>query len=344
MRSRKIRRRAAHSGPPTSAGFTLVELLVVITVIGILIALLVPAVQSARASGRRFTCANNLYHLGQAVAQHESKLRQFPTGGWGWHWVGDPDRGFDKRQTGGWVYNILPFIQQEALHQLPSDKKPLILTTEQKDSANLMTKTPLRIMNCPTRRRTALFAKVNKGTFVAYNASENSSSHNVSARGDYAANAGSQSKDEYFPGPESLEEGDSPGFKWHDTSLSSGISFERSEIRMAHVTDGKTYTIMLGEKYLNPDSYSTGEDLADNENLYTGYNNDNFRSTNANYRPMQDTKGYCSTYRFGSAHADGCHFVFCDGAVRLIAYRVNPTTYSYLGSRSDDEALDMAEF
>ena len=47
---------------------------------------------------------------------------------------------------------------------------------------------------------------------------------------------------------------------------------------------------------------------------------------------------------FGSAHSSGCHFVFCDGAVRLIAYRVNPTTYSYLGSRSDDEALDMAEF
>src|SRR5271169_4266720 len=78
-------RRQAH-------GFTLVELLVVITIIGILVSLLMPAVQSAREAARRVQCDNNLYQMGKAVLAHEQAQRFFPTGGWGWNWVGDPDR------------------------------------------------------------------------------------------------------------------------------------------------------------------------------------------------------------------------------------------------------------
>ena len=94
----------------TPTGFSLVELLVVISVIGLLMALLLPAVQAAREAARQTACGNNVKQLALASLSHESALGFFPTGGWD-NWLGDPDQGFGKAQPGGWVYNILPFVK-----------------------------------------------------------------------------------------------------------------------------------------------------------------------------------------------------------------------------------------
>ena len=142
-----------HAFPTAGRGaFTLVELLVVITIIGILIALLLPAVQSAREAARQSQCRNNLKQLALACLNHESSLGYLPSNGWGTFWEGDPDRGFGKTQPGGWLYNILPFLEQRAIHDLGAGQDFNTKMT----TFTLRESTPLSVVDCPTRRKVGL--------------------------------------------------------------------------------------------------------------------------------------------------------------------------------------------
>jgi hypothetical protein len=282
--------------------------------------------------------------MGLAATQHEATQGFFPSGGWGWSWVGDPDRGFGHRQPGGWVYNILPYMEQQQLHDLgkglgSSNSAKMATTTT-------LIQTPLAVMNCPTRRRSVLYPNVwGGGPNMPYcgnlGAISAPSGANVVARADYAVSSGSQAADQYFPGPGTLDSGDASGFAWTSTASLNGVSFQQSEVKAASITDGLTNTIFCGEKYLGPDWYTTGTDPADNENMYVGFDNDMFRSTDT--APMRDTAGLSSGTSFGSAHSAGCQFVMCDGSTRYISYSVNPNVFALLGSKNDNQVIDPSK-
>ncbi len=138
-------------------GFTLVELLVVIAIIGVLVSLLLPAVQNAREAGRRTQCMNNLKNLGLAAQQHLEKLRRFPSGGWGPTWVGDPDRGNNTKQPGGWVYNLLPYMEQMALHDYGRGATTSSTPTKAQALKKLLT-TPVNFHALSQSRRSGAFA------------------------------------------------------------------------------------------------------------------------------------------------------------------------------------------
>jgi prepilin-type N-terminal cleavage/methylation domain-containing protein/prepilin-type processing-associated H-X9-DG protein len=130
-------------------GFTLVELLVVITIIGILISLLLPAVQAAREAARRAQCNNNMKQLGLAVLNHESALKTFPSGGWTAIVMGSPDRGSGARQGGSWLFSILPYLEQSGLYNLAAGKTGTPLQA----AVGTTVSTPVAAFYCPSRRQ-----------------------------------------------------------------------------------------------------------------------------------------------------------------------------------------------
>jgi len=201
------------------------------------------------------------------------------------------------------------------------------------------------MFNCPSRRHPISYAKPWDGTFIAHNAANNPADDNVAGRLDYAINCGSQRTHYYFGGPSPTSSllADSDSYTgWHDTRGLNGLSFERSEIRPAHVRDGSSQTILVAEKYLDPDHYATGRYGADNETWCTGFNNDNHRTTNEG--PMQDQAGFPNGSRFGSVHPANYNAAFCDGSVRAMSYSIDPAVHSLLGSRSDGEVIDSTDF
>src|SRR5262245_48880782 len=97
-------------------GFTLIELLVSITIIGVLVSILLPAVQMAREAARRTTCRNHLKQMALAFQSHHEQYGYFPTGGYDW-WEPPTFEGYSpavgERQRAGWGFQILPFIEAD---------------------------------------------------------------------------------------------------------------------------------------------------------------------------------------------------------------------------------------
>ncbi len=314
------------SGVEARGGFTLVELLVVIAIIAILIGLLLPAVQKVREAAARTQCGNNLKQLALAAHNHHDVYGFLPSDGWGPFWVGYPGQGAGHRQPGSWMYNILPYIEQQALWQLGTGQ-----SLDQIRASNVeVCQTPLAMFNCPSRRKGGPYPGGDEGPGYYRNCDGLASS----VKGDYAVNAGDRPYldlivDFHLSGPAALNQADS--YPWPDPNLFTGVSFVRSEIGLLQITNGTSNTFLLGEKYVNPEHYTDGTDDSDNENVYSGFNNDNTRTTA--FPPMPDQRGYSSAYLFGSAHTGGLNMAYCDGSIHFITYDVEPDVFLRAGNR-----------
>jgi prepilin-type N-terminal cleavage/methylation domain-containing protein len=314
-------------------GFTLVELLVVIAIIGILVALLLPAIQAAREAARRTQCQNHLKQLSLAMLNYETAQGALPSGGWGWHWMGDPDGGYGKTQPGSWVYNIAPFIEEANVRTiaagLPAAQKRIELTK--------LSETPIVSMNCPSRRASRPYP------YYYVDAYRNMNLPKVAVRGDYAACMSGRVKPiDNFNEPNTL---DATTFDWDaafkvKNSLPlDGAVVWHLPVKLRKITDGLSRTYMLAEKWMVIPHYETGFLAWDDQSYYLGFDEDtNISSYDL---PLRDQTSYLNLpFRFGSAHPTMLNVALCDGSVHSISFDIDQEVHRSLGSRNGAEIVD----
>jgi prepilin-type N-terminal cleavage/methylation domain-containing protein/prepilin-type processing-associated H-X9-DG protein len=204
-------------------GFTLVELLVVIAIIGILVALLLPAIQAAREAARRTECQNHLKQIGLALQTYHDTQKAFPMG---------RDRSDQKGVS--WAFRILPQIEEGSIY-----------ATFHKDTRvddplnNSAMRTPIELYACPSRRKAAAdrnFDNDDDPPLVTA----------AATLGDYAANCGTTMR----TGMENLEN-DVFSSDAVDTSVAGPI-YSGSKISARRVIDGLSTTIAIGERHIPP--------------------------------------------------------------------------------------------
>lgn len=223
------------------------------------------------------SCANNLKQIGQATQTHLSTTNHFPTDGWSCSWIGVPDRGAGRGQPGGWIFNILPFIEQKQVYMMYYGQ-----TGAQKQAlARQMIQTPLDVFNCPSRRPAMLLTFANQKSYMIGDNGQMSDPLQPGdgvGRADYACNAGD---DEGPDGYQGFPNGSPTGYSdptiptvLGTVDLMTGVIYEGSMIRPVDIRDGTAHTLLVAEKYMNKTQYYSGTASADNENMYIGDNED----------------------------------------------------------------------
>lgn len=311
------------------SGFTLVELLVVIAIIGMLVGLLLPAVQQAREAARQMQCSNNLKQAALACMNFESSNKQFPCGGWNWAWLPDPDRGLGENQPGGWQYFILNYIEQSALAQLGTDGDPESVTSTQRDGIKQLVGTPISMFYCPSRRSAITYP----GARQTFN--EGYSGIVDKVKTDYAAcygdtartnDAGLTSPTSYSAAKTMTDDG------WKASNNFKGVIYRHGSAKMGEIRDGTSNTYLVGEKFLNAYQYTTIGNT-ENATCYRGFDQEQQRVSAS--PPIQDRAGFANGLMFGSCHAGTFGMAMSDASIHRVSYSIDAETHKNLGNRAD---------
>ena len=307
-----------------NAAFTLVELLVVITIIGILIALLLPAVQAAREAARRMQCQNNLKQIGLALHGYHETQQSFPPGAF-WDWNEDQRRG-------SILIRLLPYMEQQAIYDL-FDLKKGTDTQMLPDGKNLLASISLAVYTCPSDSRPATLGTA-PSEFALHN---------------YAASIG--------PTTQADNSGCScPTFDtWNAYAPApwGGVYFGKFAgpfyryggcSTVSECTDGLSNTIYFGEVLpLWSLHNQQGWSISNNGQGITSTLppiNYNTSSTNT----VDGCHAYCNynmELGFKSLHPGGAGFLFGDGSVQFLSETIDHWTYQYLGAKADGHVVQV---
>jgi prepilin-type N-terminal cleavage/methylation domain-containing protein len=303
-------------------GFTLVELLVVIAIIGILVSLLLPAVEAAREAARGAQCENNLKQMGLAIQTHLDALKRFPMG-----------RNRYDQYALSWAYYLLPYMEENVVYSA------YVSSARDDDPANSTTmRTPVAINACPSRRSAAADRNFdNNDAFPMV--------LHAGSLGDYAANAG------YVYNTGMTTTADTTGAVYiqfgNYNSAQAGPIFSGSRIAVRNVSDGLSNTLAIGERYIPPVPAGTQTDMEDYVQGDTAFiSGDQPRTIFAGTQAGLSTgpnNSDTSQAKFGSAHVGVVHFVFLDGHVSAINDTITPAELMALSTIAGGEAVTQPE-
>jgi len=314
------------------SGMTLVELLVVIAIIGILVALLLPAVQAARESSRRASCLNNLRQLGLAAHHHHDVNKKFPTG------LRVPIVDVSGRPTDGTnlFVELLLYFEQANLHRRwdYKDNRNNVVGGTNATQAQV-----IEILLCPSA---PLPARVVELTAESWRAP-------AWARGFYGMTSYGGSS-----GKRSMHFGAPPDFLGISRD---GIFFLDSAVRLADVTDGSSNTLLFGERYHHDPEYDllqpvlipgvsslaqfgkwsscAGPGAMANVTLHA--------AVKINYQTPPDAIVLQLNDRvcaFGSGHPGGANFTFADGSARFVSEELSLEQLQALSTRAGEEVVE----
>jgi prepilin-type N-terminal cleavage/methylation domain-containing protein/prepilin-type processing-associated H-X9-DG protein len=306
--------------PVYRRAFTLVELLVVIAIIGILVALLLPAIQAAREAARRNQCMNNLKQIGIAIQMHHDAKGRFPMG-----------RNANGPMSVSWAYNLLPQLEETAVYEAYRKE----FRVDAPENARAM-RTPIEVYACPSRRRAAAdrnFDNDDDPPLVL----------GAASLGDYAGNAGDE--------PDQGMEGNDFTTSGIDKTKAGPI-FSGSRFSARHITDGMSSTLAVGERHIPPvpagvdpnmehfeigdTAFLAGDTL---QNIICG--TENGLADGPDDVPQDEDDGEIDypDERFGSAHSGVVQFVFLDGHVDALATDIATPTLLGLSSIGGGEVL-----
>ncbi|MGD9632796.1 MAG: DUF1559 domain-containing protein [Pirellulales bacterium] len=352
-----------NTSPSARWAFVLVDLLAAVSLVGLLLMLLLPAIQAAREATRNSQCKHHLRELAFGCLKHENAHRTFPYSGWSFAWMGDPDQGIGPQQPGSWGYTIGRFLDVKADFNLGAG----LQFDEKKRALAKQMSIVVPVFHCPSRRpavalpsRSAAGTPCDNGILP-----KNAFLPEKVAKSDYAINGGNGSGWDGGAGgsggvpsedcliSNELSDGPSyPNCNWHIYSPSqywqrfNGVSGWRIGAHVSQISDGVSKTVLVGEKFMQPLFYenscpSPGNqpskgNAGDNGSMYMGWDIDIARTGSLLRDYNANPPNSIVSNQFGSAHPHAANFAFCDGSVRAIRYEVS--NFARLITRNDSDA------